>query len=34
MLRLKLDFSSPLILKTDGRKLPAAELAAVFVGWK
>lgn len=34
MLRLKLVFSSPLILKTDGRKLPAAELSAVFVGWK
>lgn len=33
MLRLKLDFSSPLILKTDGSKLPAAERAAVFVGW-
>lgn len=30
MLRLKLDFSSPLILKTDGSKLPAAEISAVF----
>ena len=34
MLRLKWEFSSALLVRTDGSKLPAAERAAVFVGWK